>query len=154
MLPPAADLRAEFSKVWEEIQRQNRKLAPVFTVLLLVMVTCIGGLAFANQLRLPSHLMIAACSAALVGMFLVLLLAPGDLKCPNCTANIEKKWKHFCSECGTADLIQPKFIGLRIVPQCSKCEAEPVRVGRGRGVRKYKIRYCHNCGSFLSESGV
>jgi hypothetical protein len=103
---------------------------------------------------LPIDAVIAVCAIAIVGLIALLLFSPGELKCPNCAANTESKWKHFCSECGATELIQPKFIGMRILPQCTKCEAEPVRVGRGRGVRRYKIRYCHNCGSFLSKSGV
>lgn len=73
------------------------------------------------------------------------------LYCPRCDGNLQRRWKNYCSECGSGKVHQPPFIGWRLLPRCDACGREPVHP---RGGRQYVIRFCTHCGAYVHETGV
>ncbi len=85
---------------------------------------------------------------------LVLVAIPNRESCPVCRKNIEKRWRSFCSECGSDKLMHPRFLSLTLhYPECRSCRKTPFWTGRGQ-VRGHKVRYCTHCGAHLSTDGI
>lgn len=117
--------------------------------------TLSGALSAAATSRGTSALGAAAIltNVALVAVLATcaLLCFRPRLRCPHCTENIQRRWKSYCTECGSGKVHQPPFLGWRLLPRCDACGREPVRT---RGGRLYAIRFCTHCGAYLHEAGV
>jgi hypothetical protein len=71
------------------------------------------------------------------------------LSCPGCQNNIDGSEGRFCPKCG-AHSVERGFWNIGS-PKCRVCEK---RMAKGRGGRRYKIRYCRECGAYLDSQGL
>jgi predicted amidophosphoribosyltransferase len=71
------------------------------------------------------------------------------LVCPACHHKAEQEPEHYCPECGAADL--HRNFGFFSIARCRSCGKKLVR---GKGGRRYKIRFCTVCGAHLDDAGV
>lgn len=139
-LPAPRDCREEFKATATLYRKRTRLFAYLFfatfalTLLgfvlkngLVVQVGVIGGF-------------------VVVGVSLAFLIP--KLACPQCRRSLEETPENYCPECGVPALKQPKFL---FTPRCTACDK---RLARGRGGRRYKIRFCHLCGSHVHDRGV
>jgi hypothetical protein len=70
--------------------------------------------------------------------------------CPACQKDIDQCAGRFCPECGAHAIKKRGFWAIGF-PQCEACEKKLVR---GRGGRRYKLRFCRNCGAHVDDDGL
>ena len=87
----------------------------------------------------------------LFGVIVYANLSLPKLTCPACELNADCDFVRFCPECGSEKVQtkEEKFFLER--PRCDSCSAV---LGRKKGERLFKIRFCTRCGAYLDENGV
>jgi len=81
-------------------------------------------------------------------MFIGSLLLP-KIVCPACHHKADHEIDHFCPECGSAAV--DRSYGFFSIERCTACGK---KLWRGKGGRRYKIRFCTVCGAHLDDTGV
>jgi len=134
------DCREEFRLLAAKRRAQTRILSilvlPAFVFWLLLWT---GG----NH-RLGSIVFLICWAIIFIGAF-----ALPKLVCPACHNKTEAEPDHFCPECGASDL--DRNFGFFSITRCRACGKQLVR---GKGGRRYKIRFCTVCGAHLDDAGA
>lgn len=92
-----------------------------------------------------------AGAVGLGGWVLLVIFRPKP-SCVNCEKDLEKNWTHFCSECGSDQVIPPNPANEKPWPQCGACGKEAARGLKSS--RLYKTCFCPHCGVHLSSAGM
>ena len=120
----------------------------IFPAWFLMAITIIGSKHASNK-----HEASIAVLAWVILVVLWGLLSP-KLTCPVCLLNSEGPVNKFCPECGSSNIELGQMSWQKFwyfPPQCHTCTK---RFRRGKGGRKYSIRYCTHCGAHLDDKGV
>jgi hypothetical protein len=132
------DKRTEFGPVANEYRRKSSLLkwlgVPAVAFWILIWFPKTKSIGFTG------------CFLSVLTSIIASLLWLPKLICPGCQRKLEEKIDQFCPECGKAAIG-----GGRIFPKCTACD-KPLR--RGRGGRRYKIRYCTWCGAHVADEGI
>lgn len=136
--PAPRDCREEYKITATLYLKRRRQLLYVFCA---VFVSTVLSLVFQAPV----------VGALCVGLAMIVLLAGilfyvPRLRCPACSGPLERAPETYCPECGKPALKHPKFLGS---PRCTACTK---RLAQGRGGRRYKVRFCQQCGSHVHEA--
>ena len=80
--------------------------------------------------------------------FVPMLLTEAFLKCTECRSSLSQAEGEYCPECGSRSL------SIEFGDQPRVCVSCGVRLAYRKGHRKFKVRYCSQCGSHLDEKGL
>lgn len=80
--------------------------------------------------------------------FVSMVAANACLKCTQCGSWLHRAKGDFCPECGSRGLSEGDWWRPR---WCAGCGLE---LRYHKGGRKFKVRYCSECGSHLDEEGL
>ena len=135
------DCRAEFAVPAARYRRTSRYFTALGVAALLFF-----ALGLLKAYRLVGSLGCGACGiVCLFGSFF-----PEKLACPNCRHSVEHEVEFFCPLCGS-DALDRNFEDLSCTPRCYACKSA---LGRYKGRRLYKVRFCTVCGAHLDDEGV
>jgi len=140
--PETRDCRADFKPTAEAYRKKNVPLMIIGWLALLFW----AAFAFVPRHRTTGLIGFMACWVIL---FVGALVTQTKLICPACRKDADGSKGGFCPECGVERM---KAMGFwDVFQQCRACGKKLVH---GRGGRRYKIRYCRQCGAYLDSDGV
>lgn len=150
------DHRVQFEVYHTQLSARLRRLRLPFGLLISLVfvgypISAISGF-YGIRGAQTSYYAALAMGIGCLGTMLLYLIRP-RLRCVCCEKNLERRWTHYCSECGSGNVDHPRFFSLRIYPRCQACGAKPIRGGRSNR-RYYKIRFCTHCGVYLHTEGI
>jgi hypothetical protein len=101
------------------------------------------------ELSIKSPYPLIAAGLFWVGLFASIFAASACFKCPACRAPLHRAKGSHCPGCGVSNTLSHEtWLQSR---RCSSCDLE---LRYRRKVRKFKMRYCSDCGAHLHELGV
>ena len=137
---PHKDCRGEFRPAAAKYRRISR-------LLMLFMLPALGFWLFSLTDK--------GRQIGMVGFFIVIAIGSiatvklRKLICPSCCQRADKEAEQLWPECGSLAL--EKEDNFFVVTRCRSCD---MNLMRGKGGRRYKIRYCTICGAHLDDIGV
>jgi predicted RNA-binding Zn-ribbon protein involved in translation (DUF1610 family) len=137
------DCRADFKATVDA----SRAKHPPLTIAGWLAIPFWLGFAFVHKYRAVGLAGFLTCWSIL---FFGGLLTRVKLMCPACGLDADGLKGKFCPECGGEIMRERGFWDI-FPPRCLACDKSLVS---GRGGRRYKIRYCRQCGAHLDDEGV
>jgi hypothetical protein len=134
------DCRAEFKATATRYRAISRPLLVLALLGVCLLVLCWSG----RYREIGVGGFVVCWAIGFIGSFLL-----PKIVCPACHKEADQEIDQFCPECGSPGL--DGEYGLFSVTRCDSCCKKLLR---GKGGRRYKIRFCTFCGAQLDESGV
>src|SRR2546423_537700 len=141
---------ASSTAVHKDDRREFQPIAQMYRCHSRVFMVCVLSAILAGLLSRPLHYdrspwLYAFFMFCILTGIVTMLFAP-SLRCPTCRANAGGELERYCPECGGSPLVESWLFDRR----CTSCRK---RLVRGKS-RRYRVRFCTNCGAYLDEAGV
>jgi predicted amidophosphoribosyltransferase len=138
------DCREEFRPLAERFRGRRWRLRLIggSAVILCGIRVVVGD----NRSDFAFYAALGAFFASIIAVAVLWMAWLPRLACPSCSKDLDSEPENFCPECG-----QPSLKRGWLAPRCFGCGRS---LGRGRGGRSYRVRYCPRCDARLDDRGV
>ncbi len=120
-------------------RRQSQTLKAAVAVVVLAAIAAIIGASVSPADRVDGAIKLSLIVTLLFAVIFSIFFRV-KIACPGCGHDTELNAASFCPECGKGPVSKSSPV---MAPKCENCGK---LLFRGRGGRRYTIRYCTNCG--------